>query len=184
MYLWNAYAGYNYHLTREAMSGEYGVKGNTMVKKNNGNTATNSAFYPMVKFSMPSSNTSGIFMWGGTGTEESSLLDYAIPNKCEYSATAGLSVSSVINGNIVYDETTETFNKTDITVLRNNGTEDITITEIYLVSTSLNSFSSAIVYYKELLTEPITIGAGKYLEISFTSSVLDKSPKVTTTVTE
>lgn len=171
MFLHNAYAGFNYTQIGGSINGTYGEKGNTTTKYLNGNNTT-SKFSPLQNFSVPASNSTGCFMWIGTGTTKPQLLDYTIPNKCPYS-TSGLYVANVSNGNIIYDAENNKFTRTNITLIHNNGTNDVIVTEIYLVSASTSLSGSQTVWYKELLETPITVGAGKYLEISFTGELKD-----------
>jgi hypothetical protein len=184
MYVWNYYASLNYLLTQsEPVDNGYGEKGSTRVKTFSG-SLTNKSIYPLIKFSVPTNSTSTFFLWVGTGTEEPNLLDYDIPNKCNYSETDGLSVASVSNDNVVYDETTNSYQRTSRTVLRNNGTEDITVTEVYLLNANARIQTNSTLYYKALLPKEITIGAGKYLELTLVRSFDDKTPTVSATISE
>lgn len=172
MLLHNAYAGFNYlKADRVAISGTYGEKGNSVVKDINGGTSSTNFFTPLINFHKPTSSTSTFtFMWVGTGTDEPQLLDYAIPNRCEYSES-GLYVANATNGNIEYNAEEDKLTRTNITLIHNNGTEDVVITEVYLVKSTTKFYGT--VFYKELLETPITLGAGKYLEITFTGEIKD-----------
>lgn len=175
MFLHNAYAGFNYQKAdRVAIAGTYGEKGNSTTKQLNNIVSSSTRFSPLMSFSKPSNTSVTTFMWVGTGTDEPQLLDYTIPNRCEYSES-GLYVANVTNGDIEYSSEEEKLTRTNTTLLHNNGADDIVITEVYLVNCS--SKFSGTVFYKELLKDangdlaPVTIPAGKYLEISFTGVV-------------
>lgn len=172
MFLHNAYAGFNYAELGVSVNGTYGEKGNTVTKYFNGNNGNTNKFSPLQNFGVPKSNATATFMWVGTGTTEPQLLDCTIPNKCPYSES-GLYVANASNGNVVYDAENNKFTRTNTTLIHNNGTTDVIVTEIYLVSTSTSFSGSQIVWYKELLDTSITVGAGKYLEISFTGEIKD-----------
>ena len=171
MYLWNAYAGYNYK-KYGSIQGTYGKKGNTVSKRLGGTNATADPYDPFSNFGVPASNSSAKFIWVGTGTEAPNISDYTIPNKCAYS-TSGINVASVTNGAVEYDENTNTFSKTSVTLIKNAGSEPVTVSEVYIISSATSFGSTGNVWYKKLLDQPITVEPNKYLEIAFTSRVKD-----------
>lgn len=170
MYLWNAYAGYRAKRFG-TISGTFGENGNTTVKRFGGTTASEQ-YDPFRDLSVPSSSSTAKFIWVGTGTTEPTLLDYSIPNKCAYSSS-GMHVASVTNGSVEYDEKTNTYSKTSVELIKNAGSDPVTISEIYIVYSTTNFSNTNTVWYKKLLEKPITVESGKYLEITFTSKVKD-----------
>lgn len=174
MFLRNAYAMHRFKSLGTSVSGTYGEAGNTVMKSMTGKTSTFNSDGLFRNLEMPKAGYTMFYLWVGTGTDEPQFDDYNIPNAIAMSETEGFTVASVSNEPVTFDATTNTFIKISKELLRNNTTEDVVVTELYFISSNTKfNYEYNCLFYKELLDTPITVGAGKYLEVTFIRRLKD-----------
>jgi hypothetical protein len=174
MFLRNAYATHRFNSLGASISGTYGEAGNTVVKLMTGKTSSGYNKGLFRSLEMPNAGYVMFYLWVGTGTDEPQFDDYNIPNAIAMSETKGFTVASVSNEAVTFDATTNTFIKISKELLRNNTTEDVVVTELYLIDSNTRfNYEYNCLFYKELLDTPITVGAGKYLEVTFIRRLKD-----------